>query len=277
MGDHETRAEARSSARTPPAGASEAAVRPRTVIVPRRPGLLREYQPRSPRRRDELDELVDELFDPTTDEKPGRFDAGLAVVGLSLVAWATILGGPSVALWIGISAIVLGLALPARAVLRRFDLSRSGGLRRRTIDRGLPLDASQPATLALIDAYARLMQMSCMQGTGNPKQAVSAGHAAVVEVARRLDGQAPVSPAKVRFVSKRTDALEALTRQMLRSHDRWLAQTATQPPAWAARTGSTSPAYPDRASIDAPVLSSAIAEFDKLNDQLRKEVESGGG
>ena len=123
------------SARTAPADASAAAVRPRTVVVPRRPGSLREYQPRSRRRRDELDDLIDELFGPTTDEKPGRFDAGLAVVGLSLAAWAIILGGPRVALWIGISAIVLGLALPARAVLRRFDLSRSGGLRRRTIDR----------------------------------------------------------------------------------------------------------------------------------------------
>ena len=272
MGDQETRAEARSSARTPPADASEAAVLPRTVIVPRRPGSLREYQPRSRRRRDELDDLIDELFGPATDEKPGRFDAGLAVVGLSLAAWAIILGGPRVALWIGVSAIVLGLALPARAVLRRFDLSRSGGLRRRTIGRALLLDASQPATVALIDAYARLMQMSCMQGTGNPKQIVSAGHAAVVEVARRLDGQPPDSPAKVRFVSKRTDAMEALTRQMLRSHDRWLAQAGIQPPAWAAPTHSAPPADPDRGSIDGPALSSAIAEFDKLNDQLRKEA-----
>jgi hypothetical protein len=201
--------------------------------------LLREYQPRSRRPRDEFDDLIDELFGATTNEKPGRFDAGLVVAGLSLAAWATILGGPSAALWIGIAALVLGLALPARAVLRRFDWSPSGGLRRRIVDRGLPLDASQPPTVALIGAYARLMQMSCMQGTGNTKQAVLAGHAAVVEVARRLDGQPPDTPAKVRFVSMRTEALEALTRQMLAFHERWLAQAASRTQAWAARTYST--------------------------------------
>jgi hypothetical protein len=243
MGNQETRAEAWSSLGTAPAvgsaDAPKAVVHPRTVIVPRRPGFLREYQPRSRRPRDELDDLIDKLFGPSTDEKPGRFDAGLAVVGLILAAWAIILGGPSVALWIGIAATVLGLALPARALLRRLDSSPSGGFRRRIVDGGLPLDASQPATLALIGAYARLMQMSRMQGTGNPKQALLAGHAAVVEVARRLDGQAPDTPAKVRFVSMRTGALEALTHQMLRSRDHWLAQAAIQTQARAALTHST--------------------------------------
>jgi hypothetical protein len=96
MGNQDTRAEARSSPRTAPAvesaDAPNVAVHPRTIIVPRRPGLLREYQARSRRPRDELDGLIDKLFGPTTDEKPGRFDAGLAVVGLSLAAWAIILG-----------------------------------------------------------------------------------------------------------------------------------------------------------------------------------------
>ena len=80
MANQEMRTEARSSLGTVPAvgsaDASKAADHSRTVIVPRRPGPLRQYQPRSPRPRDELDELIDELFGPTTNEKPGRFDAG---------------------------------------------------------------------------------------------------------------------------------------------------------------------------------------------------------
>jgi hypothetical protein len=221
MGNQETRAEARSSPASTPvvrsADALEASTHPRTVIVPLRPGSLREYEPRSERPRDELDDLIAELFGPETDERPGLFDAGLAVAGLSLATWAIVLGGPSVALWAGIAAIVLGLALPARAVLRRFGRAPSGGPRRRTGDQGFPLDASHPATLALIDAHARLMQVSSMKGRGHPDQVVSAGHEAVVEVARRLAGQPPDTPEKVRLVSMWTDALEALTQRVLRS------------------------------------------------------------
>lgn len=238
MSTQETRAEAPSSARIEPDDATTAAVQPRTVIVPRRPGMLREHQPRARRRRDELDDLIDGLFGPTTDEKPGRFDAGLVVVGLGLAAWAVGLGGPSVALWIGIAAIVLGVALPVRALVHRFDSSPSGALRR-LLGGDLPLDTSHPATMALVGAYARLMQVSCLQGTGNPKQAVLAGHAGVAEAARRLDGRPPETPAQVSFVSTQTAALEGLTRQMLHSRERSLALAASQAPTPTARAHST--------------------------------------
>ncbi len=90
------------------------------------------------------------------------------------------------------------------------------------------LDASHPATVALIDAYAHLIQMSCLQGTGEPKRAVAAGHMAVAEVANYLDGKPPEGPAKTRFVTMRTEAIETLSRQMMRSHDRWAAKTAAE-------------------------------------------------
>jgi hypothetical protein len=239
------------------------------VIVPRRPGLLREYKARPGRPRDELDEFIDELFGATTEEKPGPFDVGLVVVGLVLAAWAVVLGGPSVALWLGIAALVLGLALPVRAGLRRFGWSRSSGLRRRIIDGGLLLDASTPATVALIDAYAHLIQMSCLQGTGNPKRSVAAGHKAVVEVATYLGGEAPESPSKIRFVELRREAIEALTRQMMRSHERWAARTATPS---AAAAEDTSPAASQWESLDALGRTGAISELEDLNQQLRRET-----
>lgn len=242
----------------------------RMVIVPRRPGLLREYQTRQ-RPRDELDEFIDDLFGATTDEKPGRFDVALVVIGLVLVAWAGLLGGPAPALWFGIAAVVLGLALPVRAALRKYGFGRSDGLRRRILDGGLLLDASHPATVALIDAYSQLIQMSCIQGTGDPKRAVTAGHLAVVEVAKGLDGQPPASPAKVHFVGVRTEAIQALTRQMLRSHDRWVAKTATDP-VGVGHAGDDDTAVSRFESLNALSASGAIAELERLNEQLRRET-----
>ena len=247
----------------------------RVVIVPRRPGLLREYQT-TQRPRDELDEFIDELFGAATEEKPGRFDLLLVITGAVLIAWASLLDGPAPALWFGIGAVVLGLALPVRAALRMYGLNRSGGLRRRILDGGTLLDASHPATVALIDAYGRLIQMSCLQGTGDPQRAVTAGHMAVVEVAKGLDGQPPASPAKVRFVAVRTEAIETLTRQMLRSHDRWAAQTADLP-LDAGGGGSGEPATQRFESLNALSGSGALAELEKLNDQLRRETADGTG
>ena len=247
----------------------------RVVIVPRRPGLLREYTTRQ-RPRDELDDFIDELFGAATEEKPGRFDLLLVVIGVVLIGWASLLDGPAPALWLGIGAVVLGLALPVRAGLRMYGLNRSGSLRRRILDGGMLLDASHPATVALIDAYGRLIQMSCLQGTGDPQRAVTAGHMAVVEVAKGLDGQPPASPAKVRFVAVRTEAIETLTRQMLRSHDRWAAQTADLPQD--AGEGDPEELATRRfESLNALSGSGALAELEKLNDQLRRETADDTG
>jgi hypothetical protein len=262
------RASAVQSEAAEPTGTHE---RRRMVIVPRRPALLREYEATPQRPRDELDDFIDELFGATTDEKPGRFDAALVVVGLVLAIWATILSGPAPALWLGIAAIVLGLALPVRAALRAYGWSRTGGLRRRILDGGLLLDASHPATVALIDAYAHLIQLSCLQGTGDPKRSVTAGHMAVVEVATQLDGQPPETPAKIRFVTIRSEAVEALTRQMLRSHDRWAAKTAVDP--LVADEASVDQAVASRwESLNALTRTGALAEMEMLSAQLRRET-----
>jgi len=250
--------------------------RHRMVVVARRPALLREQDGSPQRPRDELDDFIDDLFGATTDEKPGRFDVGLVVIGLALLVWASILGGPGSALWFGFAAILLGLALPVRSAVRRFGRSRTGSLRRRILDGGLLLDATHPATVTLIDAYAHLIQVSCLQGTGDPKQAVSAGHMAVVEVATYLDGEPPATPAKVRFVTIRTDAIEALTRRMLRSHDRWAAKTAIYEPA-VDPTEDGQAATSQWESLNALTRSGALAELDKLDHQLRREIADEAG
>ena len=216
-----------------------AAAQPRIVLVPRRPGSLHERQPGSPRQPDELDDLIDGIFGPPTDERPGRFDAGLVGLGLGLTAWAAIADGPSLMLLVGIASIVLGLALPARMLIGRFDACVAG-LRRRMVERGTALDASHPATLALVDAHARLLQASGMRSARNPERTVAVGHAAVREVTRILEGKPPDTPTKTRLVWMRTAALEALTDQLLWPEDRRPARAASRSSARAPATPSPS-------------------------------------
>ena len=233
--------------------ATTASVQPQTVIVPRRPAALRVPQPPTRRQRHELEDLVDDIFGPPIDESPGRFDAGLVLVGLGLAAWTVVGDGPSLTLPIGMTAIVLGLALPVRAMLRWFR-SQAVGLRRRVVEPGIPLDASHPATLALIDAHARLLQSSTTRTARKPELAIAAGHSSVIEVSRLLEGRPPSTPAEIRLVSTRTAALHALTDQMLRPDDRRPGPIADHaparvpgPPSPPLRTPVQSPSMPPRA------------------------------
>lgn len=89
------------------------------VVVPHRPGpLVSLGTSESQRGRDDLDELIDDLF-PDVDEHPGWVDAGLAVLGTGLLAWASIGEAPAVVTVIGVIALALGCILPIRAAWRR--------------------------------------------------------------------------------------------------------------------------------------------------------------
>jgi hypothetical protein len=63
------------------------------LVVPRTPGPLRPLDRSGPGQGDELDEIIEEVFGPTTDEGPGIFDVVLVAGGLALVAWSWISGG----------------------------------------------------------------------------------------------------------------------------------------------------------------------------------------
>src|SRR6476659_6564776 len=64
----------------------------RFLVVPPDPSPLRSLT-RPARDRDELDDLVDDLFGEPSDERPGAFDIGLVVVGAAAVGWAVLGGG----------------------------------------------------------------------------------------------------------------------------------------------------------------------------------------
>jgi hypothetical protein len=171
------------------------------IVVPPVPGPL--VRPGGPRReRDDLDDVIDELF-PDTDEPPGWFDAGLLAGAGALVAWA-LAGGPGWALVVGLACLALGVVLPARWLWRRAQRSP-----------GLALPTGDAAVARLVAAYDQLDEL--VAGAADPARI--AAHGAVAEVATLLDGCGVSSEVEREYVLARTAAIEDLAAA-LRQHPR---------------------------------------------------------
>jgi len=124
------------------------------VVVPRTPGPLRVLDDAGAARGDDLDMMIDEVFGPSTDEGPGLFDVVLVVGGIALVAWSWVSGGAGPWFIIGITAIVLGVALPARSIVRATREQRIVRRQRRVLRTGHALDASDATVGALVGSYS---------------------------------------------------------------------------------------------------------------------------
>ena len=167
----------------------------RHVLVPNRPGALVPLADQAPKRgRDDLDELIDDLL-PDVDEGPGVFDVALVVIGLALIGWTVLGSGPGWAVLVGLGAFALGVTLPARALVRRFQ-SRS---RRRhlagQLDQGTLLDVTTSEVSALTSAHAELLAITERMEAGlgsQVREAVLSPRATVagaeIERAVLLDG-----------------------------------------------------------------------------------------
>jgi hypothetical protein len=189
-------------------GAEEVTEARSFVFVPEHPGpLIREQAP-STRARDDLDELIDDLF-PDTDERPGWFDAALIAIGAALIGWGAIASGPTASLIFGAIALTLGCILPARSILRRAQRAR----RRSAVQgRGVPLSISDPVIERLVRAYDAIVASASAPGLGVGPQAIAAAHGAVLEVATLLRGKAPASDGERQYAEKRASAIADLTK-----------------------------------------------------------------
>jgi hypothetical protein len=184
----------------------------RFLVVPPDPGPLRSLA-RPARDRDELDDLVDDLFGQPSDERPGAFDIGLIVAGVAGVAWA-IIGGGVGPLVLGAVLLALGLALPAQRVARSVGDRRRRADRRRTIGDGILLDVSDPDVTRLTSAYAALLPLRDEPRAPLAGPSVTAAHLALVEVATLLEGQPPSDDASRGYVRRRAEAIEGTTAQL---------------------------------------------------------------
>jgi hypothetical protein len=185
------------------------------VVVPHQPGPL--IRPTNDdESRDDLDELVDAMF-PDIDERPGWFDAGLAVVGAALVAWGWIGSASTLVVVLGVAALGLGCILPLRSAWRR---ARARRVRRRhhsLLQKGMLLDASSVETSSLIDAYEELLRVLPHTPTDVALNATAAAHAAMLEVASLLGGRAATSDRAVDYVEQRRRAIAAVSSTLRRS------------------------------------------------------------
>ena len=187
----------------------------RLVLVPRSPGLLIDLAP-AVAERDDLDDVLDELFGEAPTEGPGVADIALVVVGLAGLAfgltglldtWATVLGA---------LALLLGLVLPVRALAAGVSRRRAARELSAALDSGTPLDTSDERVVSLVEAYSALLAETDLDGPSRGDSRDLA-HQTVLEVATLLRGRRPEGEAEGGFVRSRTRALHGLTSDLARA------------------------------------------------------------
>jgi hypothetical protein len=254
-------------------GASEDA---ELVVVPRQPGQLAPLGG-GDRPKDELDELVDDMFGESTDEGPGIFDLVLLGLGAAITVWSFVSDAGTGWTALGVVLIVLGLALPARSVLRAYRSRSARRKRRRATERGYLLDTSAPSTGTLVDAYERLSEVA--DGSASPlaRQTVMAAHGALVEVATLLDGTPPVTDAEVAYVEKRAVAIRDTTARLIRA-DRTYARArgatarTDEDETMAGRRRRADAVTRAREELESTHGMSSVDQLEALNDVLQREM-----
>jgi len=179
------------------------------VIVPSRPGPL-ESLGGSERNRDEVDELLDDMFGEPDERGPGVADAVLVVGGAGAVVGGLAASLPGVVLVGGAVAVALGIVLPVRSGWRRLTANRRQAQLAARLAGGIPMRIDHEAVAELVAAHVRLTEAAHDANTSERSRLQSIAHAAVYEVASLLGGQRPQSPAELEYVQTRTRALGEL-------------------------------------------------------------------
>ena len=187
------------------------------LVVPRSPGPLVRLTP-AVAERDDLDDVLDDIFGEPLTDGPGAADVVLVLVGIVgvVLGVAGVLGQWAVVA--GALAIALGLVLPLRALgsrLRRRSEAHDVAV---VLGTGTPLDTSAPAVAALAAAYSRLLD-EAEHGGPSSLDARDLGHQTVLEVATLLRGRPPRGDAEREFVRTRADALGGLVEDLAAARD----------------------------------------------------------
>jgi hypothetical protein len=170
----------------------------------------------TPRQRDDLDDMMDDLFGKPIPQKPGPLDAALSIGGVALILAGALFRLGAGLLAAGVICLILGLSLPATNLWRLANRKRAAERLRSTLRQGEPLNLNDPTMQRLASGY---MQLQEMRPLGDPlaEQALEASHEALLEVSSLLNGHPPRGAAELEYVARRADAVEKLVRSIVRS------------------------------------------------------------
>lgn len=177
------------------------------VVVPVRPGPVVELRGLT-RTRDEVDDVLDEVFGTPDDRGPGPVDALLVAGGLAALVAGLAGAAGTVVVVGGVAALALGSVLPIRSVSRRLGAMRRGRRVRALIGDGLVLRTDHPSVRALLAAEAAVRSARVAPATFQRSNTIA--HAAVYEVASLLAGRSPATDDEVAYVDERARALRSL-------------------------------------------------------------------
>jgi hypothetical protein len=179
------------------------------VIVPARPGppvRLRDLE----RGRDEIDELLDDVFGEPDDRGPGAVDATLVVGGLGAIIGGQAASLSTVVTVCGAAAVALGAVLPLRSLWRSVGSARRASRLQALLGDGVLLRTDHPSIEQLLAAHQRLLSVTAPLATAPRARVHDVAHAALLEVASLLGGHPPSAEVEVDYVAARTHALEDL-------------------------------------------------------------------
>lgn len=179
------------------------------VVVPARPAPLVRLQDLE-RGRDEIDDLLDDVFGKPDDRGPGAVDAVLVAGGLGTVIGAQAASLPTVFTVGGAVAVALGAVLPLRSVWRRVTAARHARRLRSILGDGMLLRVDHPHVAQLLAAHERLLSASASLADAQRARVQGIAHAALLEVASLLGGRLPGPQDEIDYVTVRTRALEEL-------------------------------------------------------------------
>jgi hypothetical protein len=238
----------------------------RHLVVPAEPGPLLDpavVSGEAAGDRDELDEAFDELFGSDPGSSPGWFDVLLVAGGIALAAWGWLHLDSTAVIAVGAGLAALGSVMPFRAAWRRVKHGRTERRRASVLAQGPIVDAAHPATAELVAAYGALLDATGAAPSSRAAEARVAAHAAVLESASLLEGGPPETPAQLRYVERRVEAIAGLTDALTRPAENAVAAGPADP-----RREARTEAHEELESIGA----SSLTELAELTELLRQRT-----
>jgi hypothetical protein len=162
------------------------------------------------RGRNEIDEVLDDVFGESDDRGPGAVDAVLVVGGLGAIVGGQAASLPAVVTVGGVAAVALGAVLPLRSLWRRAGAARRSRRLQSLLGDGVLLRIDHSSIEQLLAAHHRLLTLAASLATAPRSRVQTVAHSALLEVASLLAGRQPVAEGELDYIAARSHALEDL-------------------------------------------------------------------